>query len=198
MSTRFVKELVKNLIILSIPCALVIYGLYREMLFEALLVIVAWLQMELSWRQIELYRRSEEPKFTVNAVRSPYGIEIIIHNTGPSPAYHVGVLGVRKIFGKSLRPIPVELWEKWIKTTYVDIPPNGQASIATILDEKVLEESLIDIYYDTPFKSNNRFPIFRHKHNEELHVLSTERGLSGPLLNSVYFFYSLLHRELKV
>ncbi len=175
-------------------------GLITNRLFEALLVLIAWIQLELYALEIAIQARQLRPKFVVE-LGSSGGLlaerYLVVHNAGPTVAYAVGIC---RVLDKEHNPVDPARWSKLIRTRTVDVLPGGSSTIAEILDTSILDEHVLEVCYFTDEGLLNAFRII--KHGEQLHVVtasSTEPP--GPLLKSIrflYFAYELMQLKRKM
>jgi len=106
----YVRKIILRIIIIGIIIGTLIFlGIYLNKLFEALLVLVAWLQFELAYRQFWLYKKLQKPSFSLFLHGEiPYYF-LYIQNVSSSPAY---TIQITRILDKNLKPIPPERWGK--------------------------------------------------------------------------------------
>jgi hypothetical protein len=116
-------------------------GLYWSKLFEALLVLVAIFQFELSYRQHWFNKMRDEPAFAVfSSKQSDGSILISIRNTGPTSAYLVGVS--RVICNGA--PLSPEEWSSYVKALKLPcLPPSTDSPTLAIINENFYEGCLV-------------------------------------------------------
>ena len=186
---RLYSKLLTSLGVISIPTLIIAYGFTAGRLLESLLVVVMWIQLEISLRQMEIYKRSLEPSFTVDLCSTELSTSkyLKVHNAGNSVAYGVGIC---RILTKEYIPLDPHVWSKHVKPRYVDIPPGDSKEIAEIYDTSVLDEHVIEVCYETVEGAFRFFHILEL--NGSPHVIRIPEDLPGPLLNSVNFLYDAL------
>jgi len=103
----FISEYYATMISLALLCALLYYVIkfHLERLFEFMLFVTMWLQLELAYRQWWLQMKREEPYlvFELFESRDPF-IKFYFTNAGASPAHrvYVEVIAIRKEFSTIL------------------------------------------------------------------------------------------------
>ncbi len=191
MRRRFYFRLLTSLVVVSVFGLLIIYSFIAGKFFESLLILIMWIQMELSWRQIEIYKRSLEPRFTAtlhSTERLPSIQYLEVSNMGKSVAYRVGVC--RILTREGYEPLDPVVWREYVKSYYVDIPPGDSKKIAEIRNASVLDKYVVEVCYDTAEEPFKLFHIL--KFNESLLILQAPEDLPGPLLNSIIFLRNTL------
>ncbi len=134
----YLKLIAKIIVRLGFILALISLGLYWNRLFEALLTLVAILQLELAYRQHWMSRMLREPYFDVRVVRTAGYIRLDIRNVGETPAYDVMVARVLI----EDKPLPSEKWEKYIRSSIISCLPRGDFSLLAVIDESFFKEHL--------------------------------------------------------
>lgn len=169
-------NLIKSLLVLSVSLVIIIYGAILNRLFEALLVIVMWLQLELGLRQFELQKASIAPQLTVKLEEKGERLlehqwELILRNSGQSVAYCVSIVRVLR----NGSPVPPNEWEKYIRVTKhcIDIPPSGEETVALISDPLALDGCVIEVWYKTV---HERFDWVSENAFLTIHVLKNPNG----------------------
>lgn len=150
----FSSEYYAALISLALLCSLLYYTIkfYSEKLFDFMLFVTVWLQLELAYRQwwLEMRHREPYPVFEhfelgesqelVNGIAIiPPFIKFYFTNAGGSPAHHVyvRVIAIRKEFdailsvlgrkAQILKRVPQRVC--YTKSRREFIPPGGRAAI---------------------------------------------------------------------
>ncbi len=189
---RFYCKLLANLAVILMFGLMVTYGFTTGKLFDSLLFLVMWIQLELSLRQIEIYRRSLEPRFTAT-LRSTEGLPSMnyleIHNAGKSVAYGVGIC--RVLTKEEHIPLDPAIWGAFMKSYHIDIPPGKSRKVAEIYDKSILDKYALEVCYSTDEELFRSFYIIARR-NESLLVFRPLEELPGFLLNSVRFLYEYL------
>ncbi len=196
---RFHYKLLTSLAIVSVFGLMVACGFIMGKFFESLLFLVMWIQLELSLRQMEIYRRGSEPRFTATlrtAERLPSISYLELHNVGGSVARIVGICRVLTKDGEEYIPLDPVIWRESVKTHSADIPPGGSKTIAEIHDASILDRYTLEVCYSTDEGLFRSFLIA--KHGENLLVFRSSEELPGPLLSSVRFLCDTLWLRYKL
>jgi hypothetical protein len=147
----FVKKYRFHLVILLILSVLLLYSLAHEKLFEFLLLIVTWLQLELAYRQWWLDRVTKKPHFQASIPRLSANLYLYIKNVGSVPAYTVRIASI--LDAQNWSPLDPKEWEKYIETKFVNLAP-GERELLAIISPKFLEKNregiILEIHYNDP------------------------------------------------
>lgn len=173
-------------------------GLYYGKLFEALLVLITFLQFELAYRQHWLSKVRDEPVFAIyiSRVFDKRDVHINLENVGPTPAY---LVGVSRILCKGM-PLSPEQWESFIKSPrHSYLKPSAIGKLAIINQdfyEKYFEKRgcTLEVSY---FNRYNEWRSFVVGFNRNLPIIINEREPPGFLL-SIPEHISLLITYLKL
>lgn len=181
----YVRKIMLKIIIIGIMIGTLIFlGIYLNKLFEALLVLVAWLQFELAYRQIKLHKALQEPLLSIEVSKTPQGsYNLSLENVGPMPAYSVNIKG---IYDKDGKRISWGFWHQEVKPYYFPcLKPKEKKVIAEISDGfyneyLIKNEGLIEISYYNQFGEENMLSCsFFIKEMISYAVVNIKKKLSG-------------------
>jgi hypothetical protein len=158
-------------------------------LFEALLVLVAWLQFELAYRQIKLHKALQEPLLSIEISKTSQGsYNLSIENVSSIPAYLVNIKGIYDKYGKR---IDWKFWHQKVKSEpfrFHCLKPKEKKVIAEISEEFYNEylikgDGFIEIsYYDQFYEENILRCHFYIKEMISYVVVGAKKKLSGFLI----------------
>jgi len=181
----YVRKIILRIIIIGIIIGTLIFlGIYLNKLFEALLVLVAWLQFELAYRQNKLYKASQEPLLSAEVFHTPQGsYNLSIENVGSIPAYSVNIKGIYDEDGKR---ISWGFWHQEVKPSYFPcLKPKEKKVIAEISEEfyneyLIKDNGFIEISYYNQFGEENILRCsFFIKEMISYAVVNIKKKLSG-------------------
>jgi len=142
----FYFRLFKSLLVISPLAFLIFYGFIMNKLFEALLFLVAWTQLELYALQIVIQEKQSRPRFVAElrhtGKRVPFKHYLVVHNVGSTAAYMVGVCSV---LDKEHNPVDPAEWSRFVKARTADISPEGSSVVAE--DSQVLEALCVSVVF---------------------------------------------------
>ena len=174
----FFRRYWDSIALLSLFIVLFNIAVAHNALFEYLVFLVMWAQLEaglILWR-IEvgphlqfklrgsgLLRKIDEP-FMDNVTGTDMGwaiVDILVKNLGRVPVYHIGLVRVLEEVQSPLNsdrsyiPLKPEVWREHMSTFIASLPPNGESVIATIDAlklERYLDRIVFEICYSTPLQ----------------------------------------------
>jgi len=148
----FLSEYYATITSLAVLSALFLYAVAVQRMFDFMLFVVMWLQLELAYRQwwlemkrrepypvFELFELSEKPELIDGITIIPPFIKFYFTNAGASPAHYVyvKVIAIRKEFdavlsvlgrkARILRRVPQRAC--YTESGWEFIPPGGKAAI---------------------------------------------------------------------
>jgi small-conductance mechanosensitive channel len=114
ITKMYVRKIILKILIIGIIIgSLICFGIYLNKLFEALLVLVSWLQFELAYRQSKLHKALQEPLLSVDVFKTPQeSYNLSIENMSSIPAYSVNIKG---IYDKNGKRISWGFWHQKVK-----------------------------------------------------------------------------------
>ena len=183
-----VKKIILKIAIIGIIIGpLICFGIYLNKLFEALLILVAWCQFELAYRQNKLYKASNEPLLNVEVSNIPQEVyDLLVENVSSIPAYSVNI---KKICDKNGKFISRAFWYGKVKSSsFPCLKPKEKKVIAKISKEfynKYLIEGngFIEISYYDQFHEENILRCYFYTKEMISHVVvGAKKKLSGFLI----------------
>lgn len=174
---------------LSIFIGMVIYGLSVGHLFESLLVLVTWLQLELGIIQLELQRALLDPRLTarvVEEVADEGGDKgkrtrrvLVLENSGQTAAHFVKVT---RVLDASDKPVPFEEWDRYLRilTWVVDLAPGQRSEVAEIIDPLKLNGMFIEVEYTTTHRLREPVKVLITAFGDPRNVLRVEAITMPP------------------
>jgi hypothetical protein len=203
MINRGVLKLIGNIAKrLAVILIILLLGIYKDKLFEALLCLVMWLQFELAYQQFGLYKASQEPHFALFLEKGDTYHNLRIKNVSPFPAYMVKLV---RILDKNLKPISPNLWEKEIIKSCIPclIKPEVyrkpyELPIIGIIPRNFYNkylanhEGYTEIFYRNQFNEDKSFFCYFTKYDEVIPI-TKEKVPIGFLLTTPSLFINIFN-----
>jgi len=181
--TPIIINLGKILLLVLIPILLVI-----KFRWDAILLIIIYLQLLLIWAQTEIGLRQHvlfstqfNPSFEVKLgnMVDENKIVIYLHNTSDKPAYNIGIV---RVLDEENEPIPPNSWKNKISTLFISsLAPGEEVSLGSA-DKSFLKNKTIEISYTNLFGEWKE--IWIKFLNGRLLVIPGREQAPGILLNT--------------
>jgi len=153
----FFKKYRNEVALLSVLIVLFTVAVRYNALFEYLVFLVMWLQLEV---HLNLWRLEAGPHLLFRVVeesgelRLQKVIHIVAKNVGKVPVINVGIVRVFRRINYVFIPLRPEEWMSHVKSYIVSIPP-GEEGVVAIVDELTLTwllDKVLEVCYSTPIK----------------------------------------------
>jgi hypothetical protein len=201
---RFLREYSGSILLQSLLITLLLIATTYNALFEFLVFIVMWAQLEAS---IVLWRIEAEPHPVFSAsecIEPKSGVcvtpgdtyYVYMKNAGRIPLHYVGLA---RVLSGEMSPIKPELWSRHLEHPIVSLAP-GEVKPVIGIDRSILPNyvgKVFEICYSTPLRP---YPLGECVHIEltvkgssiEVYPLDLPTALNTPLLRLYRMWYEAL------